>query len=340
MKRSSLPAVLVGLLLLILAGCGGSHPKTTKAPACPPGQSFMGCASGAQAQPAPPAPGHVGVTAPVPGCKFPDVSDWQGHPNWKAAAPYICAGVAKAGEGFANDPDYGYNVTQLRANHIPWSAYWFVRGCNEGPSFVYALGLIGFRGDRDALRPVLDMEVPAARGCAVPMADAIHKAFGVWPIIYAGPGTWPGGSSGGLNVWEADYTTGPLAAMPFAATVLAWQRWAPPYLYYRIPGFAYGDVSVDLRGFAKAFAFPAPAPSKAQRARWTRARNASESAYAARSCPVLAQRIGWYSVRLHGSKVASRRRALHASRTAYRQRSCSTFAQRVRYFDHKLGASA
>jgi hypothetical protein len=257
-------AALTGALIaaLLIVGCGSTAHRSKLTELCPPGRSFMGCASGAV-----PHPNHAlqnlkpsGVTKPVAGCLFPDVSSYQGHPDWAAASSSICAAVAKAGESNFEDPDFAYNVASLRALHIPWAGYWFVRGCSEGPSFVSVLNSVGFRGDRDALRPVEDMEVPSAFGCAVPIARAIHAAFGVWPIIYTAPGTWPGGASGGLEAWEADY--GPsLAALPFAAVVLAWQRYSPPYTYRSIPGLGYGDVSIDLRGFSKALAFPAPTVS-------------------------------------------------------------------------------
>jgi hypothetical protein len=272
MRRTLL---LVGLLLAVfVSGCGSTRvvtsTKTQVAPAptvvktisqlCPTGRSFMGCATGALPTTATPAPGQVGVVAPVPGCKVVDVSSYQGHPNWAGAARYICAAVAKAGE-LTEDPDFAWNVAELRSLHIPWGAYWFIRGCGAGDSYAAVLNSVHFRGDHDALRPVLDMEVPAARGCAPEVAGAIHDAFGVWPIIYTALGTWPGGSSDGLETWEADYGS-VLGALPFTSTVLAWQRWSPPYTFYCIPDLyspgcrAYGDVSVDLRGFSRAFAFP------------------------------------------------------------------------------------
>jgi hypothetical protein len=246
-----------------LALTGGIPPAPTST-ACPAGAAVMGCSIGAQDHPTfTPSPSHVGVTPPVAGCLFPDVSSYQGHPDWSATAGSICAAVTKAGEATnIVDPDFAYNVAALRALHIPWAAYWFVRQCTDGPAFAHELAAIGFKDDRDALRPVMDMEVPSAAGCAVPIADSIHKAFGVWPIIYTAPGTWPGGSSGGLNSWEADYTEASApAAMPFATVVLGWQRYSPPYTDRWLPGLGYVDVSIDLRGFSKQLAFPAPPPT-------------------------------------------------------------------------------
>jgi hypothetical protein len=273
-----LTAVIFGALL---SGCAGSphgQSVTLTTPSgttvtkslttvCPTGRSYMGCASGATAAVKNTVPlGRFTVTRPVKGCVFPDVSSYQGTPNWALAQADICAAVDKAGE-YVEDPTFASNVAAERALKIPWAAYWFVRSCDDGARFVSVLNSVGYDHDSDALRPVLDMEVPAARGCAVPMADAIHKAFGVYPVIYTAPGTWPGGSSGGLDVWEASYGA-ELDKLPFAAKVLAWQRYSPPYTYYYLPGISngkggYGDVSIDLAGFSKDLAFPpAPKPTK------------------------------------------------------------------------------
>lgn len=272
MKRPiAFMAVVLACVLVGLASLGALSTTTTvtvthtatPVTACPPGASVMGCSLGAQDVPVPAITRTFGVTRPVTGCLFPDVSSYQGHPDWAAAAGSICAAVAKVGESTSIiDPDFAWNVTRLRALHIPWGGYWFVRDCTDGALFVHELAAVGFKGDRDALRPVLDMEVASARGCAVPIADAVHHAFGVWPIIYTAPGTWPGGSSGGLDSWEADYTTAPAPErLPFTSVVLGWQRYSPPYLDRWLPGLGYVDVSIDLRGFSKQLAFPAPPPA-------------------------------------------------------------------------------
>jgi GH25 family lysozyme M1 (1,4-beta-N-acetylmuramidase) len=231
---------------------------------CTPAAAVMGCASGAQAIPTPPPPNtRPKVTAPVRGCIYPDVSYAQGYisyARWAEASKYICAAVVKAGE-YVMDSQFEHNVAVLRALHIPWGAYLFVRNCTSGANLVAWLNAVHYKGDRDALVPDLDMEVPSAYNCAVPLANAVHRAFGVWPDIYSAPGTWPGGSTGGLDFWEADYTT---ATRPepfsFTATVVGWQRYSPPYLDREIPGLGYLDVSIDTGGFSKQFAFPAPKP--------------------------------------------------------------------------------
>lgn len=258
-------AAIAATLAAALAGCGGSHtnvaPPAPPAPlACVPGLSYMGCASGIALQPnlLPPRPPSRSVTHGATGCVFPDVSSFQGHPDWAAASPHICAAVAKAGESTSIvDPDFAWNVSQLRALRIPWGAYWFVRGCSDGAPFVRELAALHFQGDRDALRPVLDMEVPSAAGCAVPLAAAVHRAFGVWPVIYTAPGTWPGGSSGGLDVWEAAYTLGSRPSLPFAARVLGWQRYSPPFTFLSVAGLGTIDESLNM-GYATSFAFPGP----------------------------------------------------------------------------------
>lgn len=272
LRWGALVPIMAALVAMIaLAGCGGSAapvkklaPALLATPNCPVGAAFMGCATGAARHPAHAAQFRTAtdsVVAPTPGCIFPDVSQWQGHLDWQAAAAHICGAAAKSGEGdHGQDPDFAWNVSQFRALHIPWAAYFFVRECSDGPQFVAELNGVQFHGDRDALRPVLDMEVRSAFNCAVPMADAIHSAFGVWPIIYTAPGTWPGGNSGGLDVWEADYTLGARAPFNLAGPVIAWQRYSPPFTLFPVQGLGTIDESIDLAGFTGQLAFPAPPP--------------------------------------------------------------------------------
>jgi hypothetical protein len=70
------------------------------------------------------------------------------------------------------------------------------------------------------------------------------------------------------------------------------------------------------------------AAAKRQVASAQRGLSSSQRAYKAKGCPVLAQRISWYSMRLRQHpkfKATSRKKALSLSRIAYRQRSCSVF---------------
>lgn len=202
----------------------------------------MGCALSGAAETFKPK-----VSAIPSGPKFPDVSSFQGHPNWAAAKSSISMAVVKAGE-YKEDPDFAWNVGQLKTLGIPWAPYWFVRntGCaHEGAEIVSVVKSVG---GLTSLPVVLDEEVPEALGYTVCLADAVHAAFGRWPIIYTAPGTWPGGANGNLNLWIADY--GPGFPCMWTCHPVAWQFASPPFVDYFIPGIGTGDVSVDY-GFSK-----------------------------------------------------------------------------------------
>ncbi len=86
---------------------------------------------------------------------------------------------------------------------------------------------------------------------------------------------------------------------------------------------------------------PPPPPSKAQIEAWQDGYDASVRAYDNRGCPVLEQRITWFSNALSRHprvRVHYRRGALRASRTAYNHRACPVFADRVKHFATLLHA--
>lgn len=301
------------LAVLLVAGCGGSphHAKTsvtgstgstgrTAAAACPPGQSFMGCA----------APLQVGTTralgAAPAGCKFPDVSSYQGHPNWAAvkawqlAAHCPAGGVFKLGE-YVQDPDASYNAGQLHALGMAAVGYWFVRntGCAHEAAQIRAIA--------DALQitvVALDMEVPEASGYAPCLTADIRGGFGphIDILIYTGPGTWPGGSSAGLPVWVADYGPSSPPSM-FGERPIAWQEtdghFGSPIDF---PGIGDVDGSIDY-GLLNLAAPKPPGPTPSQIKHLMLVRDSNLRAYRAHRCtlPVL----GPYVCRIAAMNVVS-----------------------------------
>lgn len=276
--RKSLLAVIA--VIAVIAGCGGGtqHSTTTvtttrlpapaqlvpPAPAqtlaCPPGRSFMGCAT-------PLTAGFSGRNAAVISALstthalVPDVSSFQGHPgwaqvkSWQVAHGWTPTGIFKLGE-FVTDPDAGFNAATLHDLGMIAIGYWFVRntGCaHESAEIItnaktFSVHLV-----------VLDMEVPEAAGYAPCLAGPLERA-GFKVVIYSAPGTWPGGSSDGLPGWIATY--GPShGCLPFTCTILAWQftdgsHGSP----VNVPGIGFGDVSMDFGLIALAKPPPPPPP--------------------------------------------------------------------------------
>lgn len=265
-------AAIVAACLLLLAGCGGGpHARppgatgptgtagVTSAPlaaACPPGRSFMGCAAPHQVGTA----RNVGI-APA-GCKFPDVSVFQGHPNWAAVRSWQLAAhcpvgaVFKLGE-YVVDQDASYNATTLHALGMVAIGYWFVRntGCAHESAQIGAIaGALGIHV------VALDMEVPEAAGYAPCLSSALHAA-GITALIYTGPGTWPGGSNAGLPFWEANYGPSSILSVPsmFGERPIAWQETDGHFGFpVDVPGIGDDDVSIDF-GLLR---LAAPAPPK------------------------------------------------------------------------------
>lgn len=265
--------------LLLLAGCGGGiHPHIQAVPgptgqtgatsppvitvACPPGRSFMGCA----------VPHLQGVTRTVgaapAGCKFPDVSSFQGHPDWPAVKAWQLAAHCPAGAVFklgeyVEDPDAVFNATELHALGMIAIGYWFVRntGCAHESDQIIAearalhLTVVAF-----------DAEVPEARGYAACLKGPVRSA-GLIPVEYTGPGTNPDSTNPGLDEWVAAY--GPShppcvficsVGQPGRQTILAWQETDGRFGFpVDISGLGAVDVSVDF-GLLALAAPPAPTP--------------------------------------------------------------------------------
>jgi hypothetical protein len=212
-------AITIALLCCgFVAACGTTRAPTsttTTAPAataCPRGHSYMGCAEGAPAAFSQ-TPTFKLSGPPPAGQKFPDVSSYQGCDlNWARIG--AAGAVIKLGEGESvADPCAAHNLAGLAAAHKRAVVYWFVRPDS----------------------------ISAESAFIVARLKAEHITIN-HVVIYTAPGTWPGGSNGGLNTWEAAYTgTTTRPALPYSGGVLAWQYTDSGYT----AGLGYGDLSVD-----------------------------------------------------------------------------------------------
>jgi hypothetical protein len=262
-KRLSATAALAAVLV---AGCGATHTITApppasspKAPApaivqpaagCPVGQSFMGCSTTLTRS--------LSAGVRPPGKYFPDVSSFQGSPNWTLAKGSIAGAAAKLGEGATIfDASATYNFAQLQRLGIPHLAYWFVRGSGcaaEGDAIKAAVSRVG--GVRLL---VLDEEVPGISGYAACLNPYVVSATGQNAVVYRSSGNDFDDSAPALSCWVAAY--GPSVTPTCSSRrVVAWQftdgRFGFPLF---IPGVGQGDVSVD-HGLLALVAPPKPKP--------------------------------------------------------------------------------
>lgn len=261
--RGALAGLMVLLVMLailvILAGCGSSITTTSvtstttstttasvSALTCQPGHSYMGCSVVGFRTVNPPA--RLG------GQKvFPDVSDWQGFPNWGLAKPHISGAGAKLGE-YTLDPSASYNFSQFHRLNIPSVAYWFVRptGCaHEGGLIQHYVAAFGIS------RLVLDEEAPGISGYAACLNPYVRAATGQDALVYRSSGNNFDSSANGLKCWVAAY--GPSSPPACNGRLVAWQYTDgklgfPTY----VPGVGLGDVSNDYGIFGVA---PKPKPS-------------------------------------------------------------------------------
>lgn len=252
----------LALTALVVSACGGTVPyvaPSTNKPvssheiavpvktACPPGGGTMGCS----VQPSPLAAAADVANASRPsGPIFPDVSSYQGHPNWVLAKPHIWGAVAKLGE-YVLDPDAQYNVGQFRALHIRWSVYLFVRpqGCTTESNL--ALAWLKQIGGPSTSGPVLvlDEEEPGLSGYATCIDSHVFAVYHRHVVIYTAPGTWSGGPGVG-DGWLAAYGPSSPPGCPWGCHPSAWQFTDGQYGFPTyIPGIGTGDVSIAYHFF-------------------------------------------------------------------------------------------
>ena len=261
MKRLLGAVAAVCLLVLALAGCGAHHagvkappaaklPAATQTTGCPVNHATMGCSL---TQPSGSRQLSFGVPA---GSRFPDVSSYQGHPNWAAAKKSISGAVFKIGEGSGYiDPDAAYNNAALASLGIPRVGYWFVRpdGCSaQGARLEAEAKTLGLK------LVVLDEEVPGISGYAACLNWYVKVATGHDAVVYRSAGNNYDSSSPGLTCWVAAYGPSHVPACSHRA-IKGWQMTDGVYGFPTyIPGVGTGDVSIDY-GLFKLLPQPKPA---------------------------------------------------------------------------------
>lgn len=351
-------AVLVPLLAVALVGCGSSPPyKSAPRPQLPPAVHPSPCSTTGDnhtlGQCLPQPSGSVGApTASLGGGPLcVDLSNNDpvyGLANWRKIAKVVRCAIFKVteGTGFA-DQTAATMARYARAAGLLVGGYDFQHVCGdsavaEAHFFTSHLRADGLTGP-GAMHPWADVELRTgscdARNWETAWQTTVANDMGghvagtytgawFWNPTF-GCDYWAGGDS-----WISGYDVS-APAMPCGHSHLdMWQNTDRGF-----NGVTDADRSVwlDAASFrAASGAVAKPKPTKAQVARWTRARDSSQRAYARRSCPTLAQRERWFGARLHGALAAKHRRALALSVAAYGRHDCAVFAQRVRYFDHKL----
>lgn len=258
MKRSILAVLLACLIAVAICACGGSTSSsistTTPSPApqsalCPAGTGFMGCSLSKT------GPTFGPRIAPPAGPKFPDVSSFQGHPDWAAAKSqsHIAGAVIKAGEFTHEDPDAAWNAAQLKRLGIPFAVYWFDRpiSCgSEGAAIEQVAKSLGAR------LVIIDQEVSGIQGHYACLSPFVRAVTGQGPLVYRSASNDFDTSANNAPCWVAAY--GPASAPACNGRPIAWQftdgTFGP---VVSIAGIGRDDVNVDM-GLLARIAPPGP----------------------------------------------------------------------------------
>lgn len=319
--------LLLILACLTLAACGGSHPdratlsSSTTATATVNGGSFMGSVApkgwGAPlvgAQPIAP----VGVTGPT-------------HTMFDSVDLSTIPASAFAAAGYTAGLYPTWRELLARFPHA--------RHVSVAISAVYHADC-------------LDVEpLDATPAQAGPWARADMRAGFRRPCLYGDLAEMPAikaslahtlGSHwrGRVLLWLAYYTGHPGVVAGYDATQYT-DRALGRNLDESTVTNAFLGIVVQPRCYTHRESRAACSSARARVARDAKAVTASARVYTGRRCPMLAQRVTWFSEHLRRyphTRTVHRRQALAASRRVYRRESCSVFAQRVRWFTHAEAA--
>ena len=266
--RRPVHPLLLGTLVAALAGCGHQAAHGISTPAARPAPVLL---AGPQSCNPPEGTGRPGVCNPktvgagkpvsIGGRLVPDVSSYQGHPNWGTAKRYISGAIVKAGEGAGyTDPTFAYNWGTLRRLGVWHTAYYFVRNTSCQVQVSRFVAIVRSSGGFDSGPPVLDVEVPLSPGLVPCLVAGIETATHRRAIIYTAPGTWPGGGHGDALLWVASYGSSP--GCVWTCAHVAWQFTGDGLgpSPHSLPGVGSSiDISTD-NGITRLTSHPVPKP--------------------------------------------------------------------------------
>jgi hypothetical protein len=347
--RQIVLVLLIALLAITLAGCGGTTPRRHLAApgSCPQaaaGHGYPGaCAPRQQLQLLTP---HA-----VAGVKYPDRSNND---------PCYCGAAIRAqgyrglivkanqGTGFIDPTAIGM-VQSARAAGLTVGVYDFDQDYTVAEARVFvarahAAGI--YPATANTFPLYIDVEFGNFSYPGLLAQIAYLRSQGYRVGIYTGQWYWTPHAGcrwpGGVSAWLSGY---PSAPVPCGTTGYnAHQFTSTPT-----------DLTVYLGSAAQFRTFvhaTPPAPKivcfgkhaqgnttcrhvHAEVVAWAKARDSSARAFAARGCPTLAQRDTWFTTALRQhplTRTTYRRGALAATRRAYRQRGCGTFLGRQEHF--------
>lgn len=261
MFRRFIVTMIMGLMIIVLASCGGSTRTINHTVTVVATNTAVSC------NPAP-NQGHMGVCTPrtqtlgplptLSGSFIPDVYELNGCKNWAGSKGHIAGGIVKAFE-FRTDHCLAQNWASLTRAKIWHAAYDFLRpgSCTgEADAYVSAVRHVGGFNSGPAIG---DAEVALPAGfVACWVARIKHDTDQHTVIIYTAPGTWPGGGNPGADLWVATY--GPVPGCVWTCTHIAWQftdGTHGPLPHSTLIGT--GDISIN-NGITKILAKPLPKP--------------------------------------------------------------------------------
>lgn len=189
----------------------------------------------------------------------PDVSYYQGHPDWLSAKREISGAIVRVADGNFNDPAFAYNWHELRRLHIWHATYFFLRPGDCAAEARRGIALVNAQGGFDSGPLIADAEVPLPYGCVAAFVEEARRKTGLPGIVYTAPGTYPGGPHGNAVLWVATYGSEP--GCVWTCAHVAWQYTDGKYgpLPHCIVGIGCDDISTD-NGITRLGRHPTPRP--------------------------------------------------------------------------------